>query len=51
MVFAHAEAKDVEHRARVFRRTLKNIKWLAGKRELRHVVLHSWSLAKVFQEF
>ena len=43
VVFAHAEAKDVEDRARVFRRALKNIKWLAGKRELRNVVLHSFA--------
>jgi bisphosphoglycerate-independent phosphoglycerate mutase (AlkP superfamily) len=27
----------------VFRKTLKNVKWLANKRGLRHVVLHSFT--------
>ena len=45
VVFVHAEAKDEvpEERARVFRRTLKHVKWLAGKRGLRTVVLHSFA--------
>ena len=45
VVFLHAEAKDVdeqEHR-RVFRHALKHIKWLANKRELKNVVLHSFT--------
>ena len=45
VVFAHAEAKDAdpEERARVFKHTLKHVKWLANKRELRNVVLHSFT--------
>ena len=43
VVFAHAEERDVEDRARVFRHTLKHVKWLANKRSLRNVVLHSFT--------
>ncbi len=45
VVFAHAEMKDASaaERARVFRHTLKHIKWLANKRKLRKVVLHSFT--------
>ena len=35
VVFAHAEDRDVEDRARVFRHTLKHVKWLANKRSLK----------------
>ena len=45
VVFVHAEAKDAgeEERGRAFRHTLKHVKWLAGKRELKNVVLHSFT--------
>jgi len=43
VVFMQVEAKDVAARDDVFRKTLKNIKWLANKRELRRVVLHSFT--------
>lgn len=43
VVFLHAEARDEADRARTFRRTLKHVKWLAGKRALRTVVLHSFA--------
>lgn len=45
VVFAHAEAADEpeEARKRVFKHTLKHVKWLAGKRDLRNVVLHSFT--------
>lgn len=45
VVFAHAELRDepTEARARTFRHTLKHIKWLANKRELSNVVLHSFA--------
>lgn len=45
VVFLHADAKDAddEERKRVFRHTLKHVKWLANKRELRNVVLHSFT--------
>lgn len=45
VVFMHAEVEDEadEARARAFRHTLKHVKWLANKRELRNVVLHSFT--------
>lgn len=45
VVFLHAEAKDAdsEERKRVFRHTLKHVKWLANKRDLKNVVLHSFT--------
>ncbi len=45
VVFVHAEAKDVsvEERERVFRHALKHVKWLAGKRDSKNVVLHSFT--------
>ena len=45
VVFAHAESADEpdEARARVFRHTLKHIKWLANKRDYKNVVLHSFA--------
>lgn len=43
VAFVHVEARDVARRDDVFRKTLKNIKWLANKRDLRRVVLHSFT--------
>lgn len=45
VVFVHAEAQDAdqERRATVFRHTLKHVKWIANKRELKNVVLHSFT--------
>ncbi len=43
VIFMQAEAKDAAARDDVFRKTLKNIKWLANKRELKRVVLHSFT--------
>ena len=43
VVFLHAEQKDAAERASVFKHTLKHVKWLANKRELRNVVLHSFT--------
>jgi hypothetical protein len=45
VVFIHAEAQDeaAERRGSVLRRTLKHIKWLANKRRLRNIVLHSFA--------
>ncbi|MEM7205760.1 MAG: threonyl-tRNA synthetase editing domain-containing protein [Planctomycetota bacterium] len=45
VVFAHAESADEPPaaRARAFKQTLKHIKWLANKRELKNVVLHSFT--------
>jgi hypothetical protein len=43
VVFMQVEAKDAAARDDVFRKTLKNIKWLANKRDLKRVVLHSFT--------
>jgi len=45
VVFMHLEGgdQDPDQRARVFRHTLKHIKWLANKRSFRTVVLHSFT--------
>jgi len=43
VVFMHVEAKDAAARDDVFRKTLKNIKWLANKRGFTRVVLHSFT--------
>ena len=45
VVFVHAEATDnqEQHRASILRKTLKHIKWLANKRDLKNVVLHSFT--------
>jgi hypothetical protein len=43
VAFMHAEAKDAANREDVFRKTLKNVKWLANKRDLKRVVLHSFT--------
>ncbi len=45
VVFLHADAGDEapEARERVLRHALKHVKWLANKRGLRRVVLHSFT--------
>jgi hypothetical protein len=45
VIFVHAEATDSQeqHRDSILRKTLKHIKWLANKRELKNVVLHSFT--------
>jgi hypothetical protein len=43
VVFMQVEEKDAADQDDVFRKTLKNIKWLANKREFRRVVLHSFT--------
>jgi len=43
VVFLHAEARDAARRDSVFRKSLKHVKWLANKRALRNVVLHSFT--------
>ncbi len=43
VIFLQAEARDATARDDVFRKTLKNIKWLANKRDLKRVVLHSFT--------
>lgn len=45
VVFVHAETKDEDEEAhrRARKHVLKHVKWLAGKRELQRVVLHSFT--------
>ena len=45
VVFLHAETtdSDAERSASVLRQSLKHIKWLANKRQLKNIVLHSFS--------
>jgi hypothetical protein len=45
VIFLHAEQSDAEEKRRhpVFRGTLKHIKWLANKRELKDIVIHSFT--------
>jgi hypothetical protein len=45
VVFFHAERKDEDEdeRKRVFKGALKHVKWLANKRGMRNVVLHSFT--------
>jgi threonyl-tRNA synthetase editing subunit len=45
VAFVHVEAADADpqREASVFRQTLKHLKWLANKRAMRVVVLHSFT--------
>jgi hypothetical protein len=43
VAFVHAEERDAAQRDSVFRKTLKHVKWLANKRGMKNVVLHSFT--------
>jgi hypothetical protein len=43
VIFMHVEARDAALRDDAFKKALKNIKWLANKRAVRRVVLHSFT--------
>jgi hypothetical protein len=45
VAFMHSETRDAEEQRKnsVQRRTLKHIKWLANKRQLNKIVLHSFA--------
>lgn len=43
VIFIHAEAGDEERASALLKKALKNIKWIANKRGLRNVVLHSFT--------
>ena len=45
VIFIHAEASDADEAraSSVLRQSLKHIKWLANKRELKNIVLHSFT--------
>ena len=40
LALIHAEPRDLEDRAKVVTKAIKNIKWVAGKFDSRRVVLH-----------
>ena len=42
VVFFHAEAEDIE-KPKLETKLVKNIKWLANKRKLKNIVLHSFT--------
>ena len=43
VVFVHAEADDADRGAKLVSKAARNVKWLANKRALRNVVLHSFT--------
>src|SRR5512137_1385701 len=43
VIFVHAEPQDEIDRAGLETKFVKNIKWIAGKRGFRNVVLHSFT--------
>jgi hypothetical protein len=43
VIFVHAEAEDEQRRSKVLTKALKNIRWLANKRGLKNIVLHSFT--------
>jgi hypothetical protein len=45
VIFVHAEKSDegAETKTSIFRQTLKHIKWLANKRDLKNIVIHSFT--------
>lgn len=43
VIFIHAEAGDEAQGSALLTKALKNIKWIANKRGLTHVVLHSFT--------
>lgn len=43
VAFIQVETSDEEDYARAFRHLLKHLKWLANKKQFRHIVLHSFA--------
>ncbi len=43
VVFVHAEPQDETNASGLETKFVKNVKWIAGKRELKNVVLHSFT--------
>ena len=43
VIWMHVEKSDEQDEKRIFRRTLKHIKWVANKRDLKNIVLHSFA--------
>lgn len=54
VIFVHAESEDEPRQIKVLSTALKNVKWLANKRKLRNIALHSFthlSTSKAGPEF
>jgi len=43
VIFFHAETQDETQQNKVLTKALKNVKWLANKRGLKNIVLHSFT--------
>ena len=43
VIWLHIEESDEQDRNRIFKHTIKQIKWIANKRNLRNIVLHSFA--------
>ena len=41
--FIHVEKEDEENETAVKRKLLKNLKWIAGKNNTKHIILHSFA--------
>ena len=41
--FIQVEEKDKEKEGEVIKKLLKNLKWVAGKNETKHIILHSFA--------
>jgi hypothetical protein len=43
VAFIHAEEQDIENENNVLKKTLKNLKWIAGKNNTKRIILHSFA--------
>ncbi len=43
VAFIHAEESDIENENNVLKKTLKNLKWIAGKNNTKRIILHSFA--------
>jgi len=41
--FIQVEKKDEENETAVKKKLLKNLKWIAGKKNIKHIILHSFA--------
>jgi hypothetical protein len=42
LIWIHSEESDETNSSKVFRKTIKNIRWMANKSDCKHVILHSF---------
>lgn len=43
VIFVHSEENDVQDSAKLLTKFVKNVKWMANKRDFKNVVLHSFT--------